>query len=87
MAAGGGTVGKLHQIGKLIVRVYANDHLPPHFHAIAPDYEALIEIETLTIIRGRLSARARKAVMAWAARNRAVITGEWNRINPRFPIA
>lgn len=80
-------MGKLHQIGKLIIRVYANDHLPPHFHAIAPDFEALIEIEALTIMRGYLSPRARKTVMMWAAANRAAIVTEWNRINPRFPIA
>ena len=80
-------MGKLHQIGKLIIRVYANDHLPPHFHAIAPDFEALIEIETLTIMRGRLSPQMQRAVMSWATRNRAAIAGEWNRINPRFPIA
>ena len=82
-----GHVGKREDVHVHVRHVYANDHLPPHFHAIAPDYEALIEIETLTIIRGHLSARARKAVMAWAARNRAVIAGEWNRINPRFPTA
>ena len=80
-------MGKLHQIGKLIIRVYANDHLPPHFHAVTPDFEALIEIETLTILRGHLSPQATKAVMTWASRNRAVIAAEWNRINPRFPIA
>jgi hypothetical protein len=60
----------------------------PHiFHAIAPDFEALIEIETLTIIRGALSRQATKAVMAWAASNRHKVATEWNRINPRFPIA
>lgn len=80
-------MGKLHQIGNLIIRVYANDHLPPHFHAIAPDFEALIEIETLIILRGKLSAQATKSVMSWASQYRAVIASEWNRINPRFPIA
>jgi hypothetical protein len=80
-------VGKLHQIGKLIIRVYANDHLPPHFHAIAPDFEALIEIETLAIMRGSLSRQASKSVMAWASANRHTIVTEWNRINSRFPIA
>jgi len=54
-------VGKLHQIGKIIIRVYANDHLPPHFHAVAPDFEALIEIETLSIMRGSLSRQGGKA--------------------------
>src|SRR5579872_4357620 len=83
----GRAVGKLHQIGKLVIRVYANDHLPPHFHAIAPDFEALIEIETLRIMRGDLPPQARKAVMDWAGRNRAAIVDEWNRTNPRFPIA
>jgi len=80
-------VGKLHQIGKIIIRVYANDHLPPHFHAIAPDFEALIEIETLAIMRGSLSRQARRSVMAWASANRRAIGAEWNRVNPRFPIA
>ena len=80
-------MGKLHQIGKVIIRVYANDHLPPHFHAIAPDFEALIEIETLAIIRGSLSRQATKSVMAWASANRGLIVAEWNRINSRFPIA
>lgn len=40
-------MGKLHQTGSVIVRVYPNDHLPPHFHIVSPDEEALIEIETL----------------------------------------
>jgi hypothetical protein len=80
-------VGKLHQIGKIIIRVYANDHLPPHFHAIAPDFEALIEIETLSIMRGSLSRQAGKSVMAWASANRRAIAAEWNRVNSRFPIA
>ena len=80
-------MGKLHQIGKVIIRVYANDHLPPHFHAVAPDFEALIEIATLTIIRGSLSRQAGRSVMIWASENRRTIVAEWNRINPRFPVA
>ena len=80
-------MGRLYQAGNLILRVYANDHLPPHFHAIAPDFEALIEIETLTVLRGRLTPAARKVVMAWASAHREAICAEWNRTNPRFPIA
>lgn len=80
-------MGKVHQIGRIIIRVYANDHLPPHFHAIALEFEAVIEIETLTVLRGALSRHARKPVLAWAVANRAALVAEWNRINPRFPIA
>lgn len=78
-------MGKLHQIGNISIRVYANDHLPPHFHAVTPDREALIAIKTLAVLQGGLSGRARATVLARASVNRAVLTAEWNRINPRFP--
>jgi hypothetical protein len=79
-------MGKLHTIGKIIVTVYANDHLPPHFHAVHPDFEAQIEISTLSILRGSLSPAGRKPVLEWARANITKIKAEWNRINPRFPV-
>jgi len=80
-------MGKLVQIDSLIIRVYANDHLPPHFHVITPDADALVEIATLEILRGQLPRRAEQTAMTWAAENQPLIAAEWNRINPRFPIA
>jgi hypothetical protein len=79
-------MGRLHTIGKIIITVYANDHVPPHFHAVHPDFEAQIEIETLTVLRGSLPAAARKQVLEWAGGNVLKIRSEWNRINPRFPV-
>jgi hypothetical protein len=80
-------MGKLIQIGNIIIRVYANDHLPPHFHIITPDADALIDIETLEILRGKLSRRAEAEALVWAKTNMVLIVDEWNRTNPRFPIA
>jgi Domain of unknown function (DUF4160) len=80
-------MGRLHRIGKISIRVYANDHLPPHFHVIAPDAEGLVEISTLAILRGEIPVHARRRILAWAAAHQAEIVDEWNRINPRFPIA
>lgn len=79
-------MGKLYQIGSIIVRVYANDHLPYHFHIISPDFEVLVLIETLAVGEGTLPATARKQVMPWIEAHRTEIIAEWNRINPRFPI-
>jgi hypothetical protein len=78
-------MGRLHTIGKIIITVYANDHVP-HFHAVHPDFEAQIKIDTLTVLRGWLSPAARKSVFEWAGANIAKIKAEWNRINPRFPV-
>jgi hypothetical protein len=79
-------MGRLHTIGKIIVTVYANNHLPPHFHAVHPDFEAQIEIDTLAILRGSLPPAARKQVLEWARANVPKIKIEWTRINPRFPV-
>lgn len=80
-------MAKVHTIGKTFIWVYANDHLPPHFHIINPDFEALIVIEDFSIYAGSLKGPAGKAAMKWAQENIALIKAEWNRINPRFPIA
>ena len=77
-------MGRLHTIGKIIITVYANDHVPPHFHAIHPDFEAQIEIDTMTILRGSLPPAVRRQVLEWASANIGRIKTEWNRINPRF---
>jgi hypothetical protein len=78
-------VGKLHTIGKISLRIYANDHLPPHFHAVHPAFEALIEIESFATYAGNLPAPFARSVLAWAHTNRAALVAEWNRVNPRFP--
>ncbi|MCJ2048229.1 DUF4160 domain-containing protein [Methylobacterium sp. J-070] len=51
-------MGRLARIGNVIVRIIAGDHLPPHFHAIGPDFEAFIVIETPEMF-GATSHRAR----------------------------
>ena len=38
----------------IVIRIFFNDHEPPHFHAIYGDFEALLEIETLAVYRGKL---------------------------------
>ncbi len=79
-------MGKLHQIGKIVIRVYADDHPPPHFHVKSPSFEAIIDIKTLAITRGAISIQARSAVLQRISVNRAAIVREWNRLNPRFPV-
>jgi hypothetical protein len=42
----------------IVVRMYFRDHDPAHFHAEYGEFEALIEIDTLAILRGELPRRA-----------------------------
>jgi len=40
--------------GGIKINVYANDHVPPHIHAIYAEHEVLIEIEKQKILEGML---------------------------------
>ncbi len=42
----------------ILIRLYFNDHPPPHFHARYNEHEAVIEIETLNMMEGFLPRRA-----------------------------
>jgi len=52
---------------------------PAHFHAIYGGYEALIEVETLSLFRGSLPRRALALVLEWAALHRAELRDDWQR--------
>ncbi len=63
----------------IVIRFDLNDHEPAHFHAIYGEYEALIEIETLLVLRGELPRRALALVLEWAALHRDELRANWDR--------
>ena len=79
-------MGTLHTIGTIAFRVYANDHRPAHFHVVAPDCEAMVDVATLTVFRGPIPARDRRVVMERATANQARIVAAWNELNPDLAI-
>jgi hypothetical protein len=36
----------------ILIRMFFNDHLPPHFHARYGEFEATVEIATLHVMEG-----------------------------------
>ena len=61
----------------IVIKMFFNDHQPPHFHAICGAHEALIEIDTLGIYRGELPRRALALVLEWAALHREELRQNW----------
>jgi hypothetical protein len=54
----------------IIVRMYAGDHAPPHFHAEYGEAAAQIDIRTGNIIKGNLPRRALRLAQDWAELHR-----------------
>lgn len=42
----------------IVIRMFFDDHNPPHFHAIYGDYEVLIDINILAVFAGHIPPRA-----------------------------
>ena len=60
--------------------LYPRDHNPPHFHAIYAEYEVLIDIRTLDILRGELPGKQLKRVLAWAEGKLQILLAEFVRL-------
>jgi hypothetical protein len=63
----------------IIIRMYFDDHLPAHFHAIYGEQEALITIDTFSVISGGLSPRAMGLVAEWAALHQRDLRLAWEK--------
>lgn len=69
------------EIGSIQIRLYAKDHLPPHFHISTPDGEAMVLLSDLSLLKGRIRQRDFETCRRWAMENRELLKNEWDRLN------
>jgi hypothetical protein len=69
----------------IVIRMYFADHAPPHFHAMYAEFEAVIAIETLLLLRGDLPRRALALVLEWAQEHRAELVEDWKLCSENQP--
>lgn len=70
----------------IVITLYYNDHLPPHFHALYRQYEALVRIDTLETLAGSLHKRARLLVVEWSLLHRPELRAVWERARRNEPL-
>jgi hypothetical protein len=59
----------------ILIRMFFNDHAPPHFHARYGEFEATID--TLVVIQGQLPSRALNLAQEWAMIHREELLEAW----------
>jgi hypothetical protein len=64
--------------------VYDFDHNPPHFHSIYAEYEVLIDIRDLSVLRGEMPANKLKKIIKWAKLNQQFLLEEFEALNPKL---
>ncbi|MCW2242257.1 DUF4160 domain-containing protein [Azospirillum canadense] len=65
------------------VQMFAGDHVPPHFHLRGPNSNAMVRLDTLTVMRGKAHRRDLEEAIAWARANIDNLLSEWSRLNER----
>ena len=66
--------------------MYYNDHPPPHFHVRYNQQKAIIDIETLSILEGKLSPRILGLVVEWAALHQTELMQNWQLARLQTPL-
>ncbi|MDF2939886.1 MAG: transcriptional regulator [Gammaproteobacteria bacterium] len=61
----------------IIIQMFWNEHAPPHFHALYAEYEAVIDIRTLNIMKGSMPRRALSLVLEWASQHQSELMEDW----------
>lgn len=62
----------------ILIKMFFNDHAPPHFHAEYAEFKATVDIEKLEVIEGDLPRRALELVLDWAELHQAELLKDWN---------
>lgn len=65
----------------IVIKMYFDDHQPPHFHAEYGSDECLIDIRNLSVFAGRLPPRAMGLVVEWAVLRREELLENWRRLH------
>ena len=61
----------------IVIKMFYDDHNPPHFHAEYAEHKATIKIKGFTLTKGHLPPRALGLVMEWAALHQEELLNDW----------
>jgi hypothetical protein len=70
----------------ITIRMYFDDHPPPHFHAYYGSDAAKVDINSLEIQEGKLRRRTLALVVEWAEGHRDELLENWRLAEAHRPL-
>jgi len=64
----------------IVIRMYYDEHNPPHFHAIYAGIEAQVGIDPIVVLEGKLPNRGMSMVLEWAALHQRELMRNWQQL-------
>ena len=50
----------------IVIQVFYNEHLPPHFHATYGEYRVQIDINNISVLKGEMPRKGLNLILDWA---------------------
>jgi hypothetical protein len=70
----------------MVIAIYYNDHAPPHFHVRYGDQKAVIAINPIELLEGKLSPKARALVLEGAELHQDELMADWELARQQAPL-
>lgn len=64
----------------IVIQMFPNDHLPPHFHVAYSGVHVRVGIDPVALLEGRLSPRVLALIVEWASLHRDELLANWQRL-------
>ncbi|MDX2083222.1 MAG: DUF4160 domain-containing protein [Rickettsiales bacterium] len=64
----------------IVIKMYFDDHNPPHFHAKYANYKASICIKDFKILEGFLHPKTHSLVIEWASIHQKELLANWEKL-------
>ncbi len=61
----------------ITIRVFYDDHAPPHIHASYGEHEIIVGISPIALIKGKVPNRVRSMVLEWIAIHQQELIENW----------
>lgn len=85
LAEWGSQLPEISRFLGVVIRMYYEDHMPPHFHAAYGDYEIVVRIGDGTV-EGKFPRRSIRHVLEWYTLHREELEANWKLADQRRPL-
>ena len=65
----------------IVIRMYYDDHHPPHLHAKYEESEVVLGLLPIRILHGRIRGRALSLVIEWSVLHQQELLENWERLH------
>ena len=70
----------------IVIRMWHDDHPPPHIHVEYQGFEALVSLATGEVCQGRLPKKAAAIVKDWCLRHQPELMSNWEKAQRFEPL-